>query len=308
MTEAPPASPRFNPARARVQRVRIDTSTDGSRPGVGRAVGRLAALLIVLGAVAGTYWAQREGLIAIPGLDGVLASGDRTAAEDAGELLAAGAEPRTELRYAWPAGELTQAYVVAIEPAEGSAEALGLRAEVTARLGMTTSDGDRLLGLEIDSLALAGEGAPAELPAELSAVADGFQGALALSSRGEPKRASLDLGELPTAYAPHLAELERALSALVPPLPSGPVGQGARWRTPDPAGGTGAGAEHELVELDEDGATITTTLSAPDIGLSSTLRRHVPLTGLADEIDAETALAAGEGGAPVSWKTSVRPR
>jgi hypothetical protein len=310
MTEAPPSSPRFNPARAGVQRVRIDTGADRSRPRIARSAGPLAALVIVLGAAGGLFWAQREGWIALPGLDQVLASGERGAAEGAGELLAAGAEPRAELRYAWPAEELALAYAVTIEPAEGSAEALGLRAEVTARLGTTTGAGDRLVGLSIDSLALTGEGAPAEPPAELRAVAEGFQGALALSSRGEARRASLDLGEVPAAFAPQLAELERTLAALVPPFPAEPVGPGTRWRAPMPGDETeaGAGAEHELVELDAETAQITTTLSAPELGLSSTLRRRVAFAGLVQTLDAETALVAGEGGAPVSWKTSVRPR
>ena len=290
MTESPTKSPRFNPARADAQRVRIG---NGQHPGgrsssSGRKLRGLGIALALAGILGGAYWAQLQGWIAIPGLNQVLARANAGGAASAETLLAPGAEPLAPLRYLWADGT-SVASVVTIEPAVPAPGARGLRAEIEARFGASTSDGKRFIAFKLLSLALtepgADEAALAAAQASLMPVIEGFQGTLLASDRGELDRVQL---EFPLAPAEHQAlfdELARALTASVVTFPNEPIGLGARWRT--------GSAEHELAEVDATVATVATTLEG-----SGPLRRRVAFAGLVETLDGEDS----------TWRTTIRPR
>ena len=297
MTESPTKSPRFNPSRADAQRVRIDLRS-GQQPGgrsssSGRKLRGLGVVLALAGILGGAYWAQLQGWIAIPGLSEVLARANPGGAASTETLLAPGAEPLAPLRYLWADGTAV-ARVVTIEPAVPAPGARGLRAEIEARFGASTSDGKRFIAFDLISLALtepgADEAALAAAQASLMPVIEGFQGTLLASDRGELDRVQLELPLAPAEHQPLFDELARALTATVVTFPSEPIGLGARWRT--------GSAEHEIAELDAAGATVATTLEG-----SGTLRRRVAFAGLVETLDGEGSTAGA-----AAWRTAIRPR
>ena len=281
MTEIAKTASRFNPERAGLQRVRIDTRKGASRSS--RGSGWMLFLLLLVGAAAGSWWAHDNGHIEIPGLDGVLAKTREALgreAEEGDRLLASGAEPHAALRYAWAEG-LTTASVITVEarshdaagePLAGASEQPALRAQVTAALGASPAEGQRFWSFELGQLALVpatgSAAAPdAALQAELDGLASTFNGTLLVDERGAVINGELSFDSASPALAPLLDQLVAAIELSLPALPEQAVGAGARWTSDLDLASTGVRfeGEHELIESGPEGLVIQSSIT-PDTG------------------------------------------
>lgn len=201
------------------------------------------------------------------------------------KVVDAGAEPRTKLSYAFALGKpRTVTSTLKISASEDGAQGGGAQPPIKFTFTATPKTRDKVNGMvhfeikvtAVDIAVGTGAGAPPDALAQKAALEKAFvglEGAFDSSAQGDLDNVKFSDDKVPPQVSEMLELLSAAFEIMVVPLPSDPVGVGAKWTTVSNAGRGSKGTKTVTMTMTaktDTGATIKidSVMAAPPMAIS----------------------------------------